>query len=257
MKATATRIMPSLGLLSKRPCKFNLFGKMTASTDRYHVPYDLSMSQRMFLVPYYGLGAIINPERGDLVAGLGDVTGERQLRSLRLRLEKTAAGRKLLKDKPLITEASLNFSSLQDLPANSLGNLYGKYMTTHSFCADERAVVKFISCPETAYVMARYRQIHDFWHVLCDLPPTLLGEIALKWYEWKLTGLPVCGFSSVLGPLKLTSVEMRLLWRVYIPWVQRSRSCCEDLLSFRYEENLHRPVEEIRKELRIEQAPPP
>jgi hypothetical protein len=33
---------------------------------------------------------------------------------------------------------------------------------------------------EDAYIMLRYRQIHDFWHVLSGLPPTLLGEIAIQ-----------------------------------------------------------------------------
>ena len=41
-----------------------------------------------------------------------------------------------------------------------------------------------LSATDVAYVIARYRQVHDFWHVLCDLPPTVLGEIALKWFEW-------------------------------------------------------------------------
>ena len=45
--------------------------------------------------------------------------------------------------------------------------------------------------------MCRYRQVHDFWHVLCDLPPTVLGEVALKWFELKATGLPVCLFSGL------------------------------------------------------------
>ena len=209
----------------------------------------------MFLVPYYGLGALLDPTRGDLVAGLGDVTGERQLARIRGRLRSTAGGRKLLAEKPLISEASLRFDALRNLPDGTLGREYARYMTDHAFSADDRSPVKFIACPETAYVMARYRQVHDFWHVLCNLPPTVLGEVALKWYEWKLPGLPVAGFSSVLGPLKLSPPEARTLLTVYLPWVRQAQVSCEDLLAFRYEDNLHRTVDDLRVQLGIVQAP--
>jgi ubiquinone biosynthesis protein COQ4 len=253
MKTSFYRVLSTIS----RQCKFvHRLQPFSSNRDRYHVPYKLSIAQRLFSVPYYGLGAIADPERGDLVAGLGDVTGGRQLERIRVRLMATTSGRQLLEEKPLITNERIGFASLHELPDGSMGKLYAEYMNTHSFNADERTIVKNIMCPDTAYVMARHRQIHDFWHVLSDLPPTILGEVALKWFEWKLTGLPVGGFSSLLGPLKLPPNEVRLLVRVYLPWVRRSTCRCEDLLSFRYEQNLHRPVEEIRRELGMEQAPP-
>jgi ubiquinone biosynthesis protein COQ4 len=48
-----------------------------------------------------------------------------------------------------------------------------------------------------------HEQVHDFWHVLCGLPPTVLGELALKWVEMVQTGLPVAAFSGLFGPLAL------------------------------------------------------
>jgi len=44
-------------------------------------------------------------------------------------------------------------------------------------------VVQFVDNEELAYVMQRYREVHDFWHVLTGVPTTVLGEIALKWYH--------------------------------------------------------------------------
>ena len=103
--------------------------------------------------------------------------------------------------------------------------------------------------------MCRYRQVHDFWHVLADLPPTVLGEVALKWFELKATGLPVCLLSGLLGPLKLSQKETKFLLTEYLPWVARSKSQCDRILSFRYEDNLHRPIDDVRAELSIEIAP--
>jgi ubiquinone biosynthesis protein COQ4 len=103
--------------------------------------------------------------------------------------------------------------------------------------------------------MTRYRQVHDFWHVLSGLPPTILGEVALKWFEYKITGLPVCAMSGVLGPLKLNNNEKYKLATIYIPWALRTESKFEDLLTYRYEDNLHKTVDEVRDELCIEKSP--
>jgi ubiquinone biosynthesis protein COQ4 len=232
------------------------FSAAPMSTGRkYFEPYKLTPSQRLFLAPYFGLGAILDPTRGELVAGLGDATGELQVRHIKNRLMMTPQGRKLLREKPLVTEAGLDFNSLKDLPKGSLGREYFDYMSSHGFHADERSVVRYMTCPDTAYVMARYRQVHDFWHVLSGLPPTVLAEVALKWYELKLTGLPVCALSGLLGPLRLSFSEQRTLATVYLPWVARARSRCEELLIFRYEDNLDMPLDEVRRTLRFEKAP--
>lgn len=53
----------------------------------------------------------------------------------------------------------------------------------------------------------RYREVHDLWHVLSGLPPTVEGELALKWFELVQTGLPVCALGAVFGPLALPRRE--------------------------------------------------
>lgn len=67
--------------------------------------------------------------------------------------------------------------------------------------------MKFVDDAELAYVMQRYRELHDFWHVLFGLPPTVFGEIILKYVELAQTRLPVCALSGFVGPLRLTSGE--------------------------------------------------
>lgn len=48
-------------------------------------------------------------------------------------------------------------------------------MDAKGFVADERAQVKFVDNPELAYVMQRYREIHDFWHILSGLETSVLA----------------------------------------------------------------------------------
>jgi hypothetical protein len=57
--------------------------QMSTLSPPYFVPYNLSIIQRAFLIPYFGLGALSDPRRGDLVAGLGDATGEEQLERIK------------------------------------------------------------------------------------------------------------------------------------------------------------------------------
>ena len=128
-------------------------------------------------------------------------------------------------------------------------------MSTHDFSADKRPAVKYIENDDLAYVILRYRQVHDFWHTLTGLPPTLLGEIALKYFEWRVTGLPTCGLSTLIGPVSLTWRERRMLLESYVPWALRSATECEDLMLFPYEKKLEMDIEDVRAELNLEPAP--
>ena len=167
-------------------------------------------------------------------------------------MQSNPRGIDILKKKPLISNSLIVGRSFEE---NSLGKAYQEYMIKHGFNADERPQVRFQDDVDIAYVLVRYRQVHDFWHVLCDLPPTEMGEIALKWFEWGETGLPSCGLSAMLGPLRLSAKEKRDLLTIYIPWALRSTSNSVELMSYSYEDNLNVDINIVRKQLNIERAP--
>ena len=99
--------------------------------------------------------------------------------------------------------------------------------------------------------MTRYREVHDFWHVLCELPPSVHGEVMLKWLEAVQTGLPMCFLSGAVGPLRLSLKEREELVARGIPWAIRTGGDCEDLLCVYYEEHLERPLKDVQGELGI------
>ena len=218
-------------------------------------PYSLTVTQRAFLVPIFGIGALMDPKRGDLVAGFGDLLStESNLRKLKRRMQQTGEGTRILREKPLITEEGLNMENLRKLPTDSLGYNYATFMDEHGFSANERSKVRFMSDPDLAYIVIRYRQVHDFWHVLCGVPISVLGEVGLKWFEWRAMGMfmPSAALSGLLGPLRLNSQERHLLRTVYFPWAMRSGANCRDLLGYDYEANMHKSLDEVRTELGIE-----
>ncbi len=82
--------------------------------------------------------------------------------------------------------------------------------------------VRFVDNEELAYVATRYREVHDFWHVIFDCPTSILGELSLKTLEYQQTGLPMCALSVLGGQLKLNHTDRRILFGHYIPWALRA-----------------------------------
>jgi ubiquinone biosynthesis protein COQ4 len=76
----------------------------------------------------------------------------------------------------------------KNAPLGSFGQEYYLFMAGRGFKADERPPVRFVDDQNLAYVATRYRQVHDFWHIVFGCHTSLLGETALKAVEF----LQVC-----------------------------------------------------------------
>ena len=98
-------------------------------------------------------------------------------------------------------------------------------------------------------------QCHDFWHVLAGLPPTVAGELGIKWLELFQTGLPMTALSSTVGALRLDPHEMDVLFTHYVPWAIRASRCSVPLMNVYYEKEFDTPLEELRESLQLEPAP--
>ena len=123
------------------------------------------------------------------------------------------------------------------------------------FTPDARDVVHFVDDPELRYVMQRYREVHDFLHALTGLPPTVLGELALKWFEMVQTELPSTTLAAFAGPLRLPPRDMVTLATVYVPWASRAAAESEWMMVVPFEKYLTRDVEDVRRVLRLTPAP--
>ena len=135
-----------------------------------HVP--TSSVQRGLLTAVSAVTALIDPSRADMVAALGETTGTGALETLRTRMLAHPVGINILKQKLNLTEKTLCLNSLRKLPTGSFGRAYVDWMDQYGYSPDERPEVRYIEDEELAYIMQRYRQTHDFSHVLLNLPPT-------------------------------------------------------------------------------------
>lgn len=225
-------------------------------SDLYDTHVSTTPFQKLFIAGYSAATALRDPERGDMVAALGETTGLIALRSLREIMAADPVGRELLEAKPDIKEESVHPDRLRGLPPGTFGREYACFMDHHGYSPDERTAVRFVDDPELAFVIKRYRQVHDFWHVLCGLPPTVLGELALKWFEMVQTRLPIAAFSGLFGPLSLPATERKVLREQYIPWAVRTAGAAKPLMCVWYERSFDEPLDAMRTRLNITPAPP-
>jgi ubiquinone biosynthesis protein COQ4 len=206
--------------------------------------------------------AFSDPTRADAVAALGEVTGHVALTNMYDRMMCDPTGQRILRDRPIVSNATLPIDDFlraakndDDNTCATFGKAYGTFLMGHDFDPDERDQVKYIPDPELAYVMLRYRQCHDFWHVLTGLPPTVLGELGLKWLELLQTGLPVAALSATVGSLRLSHHDREVLINHYIPWAVRTSQQSAYLMNVYYEEEFDTDLLKLREKLGVEPAP--
>ena len=216
-----------------------------------HVP--TSLPGRALIAADAALRAITDPRDARMVGVVGEATGSGALRRMHERMARHPVGRVVLQDQPTVSAATVE--GLLRMPAGSLGQAYAAFLGAHAFNPDERSAVQFVDDADLAYVMTRYRQVHDLWHVLYGLPPSLLGEVALKWIEATQTGLPMCYMAAVAGGLRLKPTERAMVTRHVLPWAARHALSTTDLMSVYYERELERPLSELRAKLGVERPP--
>ncbi|XP_031434236.1 ubiquinone biosynthesis protein COQ4 homolog, mitochondrial isoform X3 [Clupea harengus] len=175
-----------------------------------HIP--TNPIQKALLAVGSGLAALQNPYRHDMVAVLGETTGHLALVRLRDQMKNDPEGSTILRERPRIRLSTLDLAHMATLPDGSFGREYLRFLEENRVTPDSRADVKFVDNEELAYVIQRYREVHDLLHTLLGMPTNMLGEVAVKWFEAAQTGLPMCVLGATLGPLRLSSRRWPRLW---------------------------------------------
>lgn len=191
----------------------------------------------------------------DMIASFGEATAQPYfIYKLRDRMLLNSTGRRILRDRPRLTSASLDIASLRRLPKNTLGYAYTQWLDIEGVSPDTRAAVKYIDDEECAYVMQRYRECHDFYHALVGLPVFREGEVALKAFEYMNTGLPMTGL-AVFSAFTLKKSEWQRFWDIYGPWAARNGARSDNVINVYWEEELEADINELRTRLGIEKPP--
>ncbi|XVE91628.1 hypothetical protein REPUB_Repub01dG0026600 [Reevesia pubescens] len=200
------------------------------------------------------VGALVDPRRADLIAALGETTGKPAFERVLERMKRNPeGGRAVLLDRPRVI--SENVGHAWDLPENTFGAAYARFMGSRNFSPDDRPPVRFMDTDDLAYVATRAREVHDFWHTLFGLPTNLIGESALKVIEFEQMYLPMCLLSVVGGTARFNEKQRTLFFQHYFPWAVKAGLQCTDLMSEYYEQHFHEDLEDVRRKWGIIPAP--
>ncbi|KAJ7592663.1 coenzyme Q biosynthesis protein Coq4-domain-containing protein [Mycena floridula] len=256
-------LLGSVGRHSLQNVRRSLLVSSSLTTIRYssrlpaypgHIP--LNWFENAFLAVGSGLMSLADPRRGDMVAALGETTAGPALPKLRDAMLASDEGRRILKNRPRINSSTVDLEKLAQYPEGSFGRAYITWLERTGVTPDTRAPVHYIDDPELAYVMQRYRECHDLYHCIVNMPVNVESELAVKYFEFANLGLPLAAFSAVFGPLRLTSTKRNRLFSEYVPWAVKCGTNARNLITVYWEERWEQNVDELRKELGISEGPP-
>ncbi|CDJ69490.1 ubiquinone biosynthesis protein COQ4, putative [Eimeria necatrix] len=157
--------------------------------------------------------AVAKPKEDLHVATLSELFAEQQLQRMRscmLCAGEDEEGREVLQKRPLLDERFLNFEGLRRLPKDTVGHALVHFLDSNLLHAGRRQPVRFVEDEELAYVLTRYRQLHDLMHALFGLGISVEAEVALKLIEFHQTGLPMTFLAAAFGPLAAPHLRVLL-----------------------------------------------
>ncbi|KAJ1899066.1 Ubiquinone biosynthesis protein [Kickxella alabastrina] len=207
--------------------------------------------QKAFVAAGAALMGFGDPTDGTYIAALGDATSNGFFGRMREQMIGDPMGRRILKERPQISFTSEQWEALAELPEGSFGRTYYDQMRRNGISWATRPPVRFVDNEEDAYMLLRYRQCHDFYHVILDMDISVVEELAIKVFEWQQTGLPVGLIASAFGPLRLPQKERQRFFAHYLPWAMQCGAQAKPIISVYWEEMWHRSVDDVRKEMGV------
>ncbi|NVB40198.1 hypothetical protein G6O69_20290 [Pseudenhygromyxa sp. WMMC2535] len=154
----------------------------------------------------------------------------------------------LLRERPEIDHESVDFEALRALPADSLGGAYVRHLERHGLeLYLDPTSTRVIRDPDVGYLIHRYRQVHDIWHVLLDLGVAGHEEVLLHAFVLGQLGLPNSALIVSLGGIKHLVLEGRwdALRRGLIS-AYRMGKRASPLLLVRWEDHWAEPLDAVR-----------
>lgn len=219
-----------------------------------HIP--LYTHEKVLLSLVAGIKSYFYPQNGTNIVQLGEATAHPYyLEQLKKTMLADKTGRRILKERPQISEVDLKMDKLAKYSPNSLGYSFYMWLRSEGVTPDTRAPVRYIDDPVYAYIFQRYRQCHDFYHAINNLPIIIEGEIAVKALEATNIGIPMAALGMLLAPIGLKSSRKEILYNIYLPWAIETGLTCKPLINVYWEEMLHMDIDEVRKQLRIQKPP--
>lgn len=146
-------------------------------------------------------------------------------------------------------EISINLAELAKLPEHTLGGAYAQHMISQGF--DPQAFMTPEDAQES-WVDRRAAICHDVHHVITGFDASPVGEFGLAAFTlvqyWNLLNVFVLSFLplNVISNYRLAPKLIASTLKGFIMGL-----ACKPIFAYPFEDNWHKPVSEVRKELGV------
>lgn len=184
---------------------------------------------------------------------VADITSRHRFQAL---LEDALIGGRvpeILQQRPELDPASVDLPVLRRLPADTLGGAYARHLDTHRLeMYVDPTSPEHVHDPDVRYLIHRYRQVHDIWHVLLGLGTRGHEEVLVHAFVLGHLRLPVSALVVAFGTIKHMVMEKR--WaalRHSLLEAFTSGRAASPLLMVRWEQLWEQPLDEVRRRYRV------
>uniref|UniRef100_A0A1B6LGW4 Ubiquinone biosynthesis protein COQ4 homolog, mitochondrial n=1 Tax=Graphocephala atropunctata TaxID=36148 RepID=A0A1B6LGW4_9HEMI len=226
-------------------------GVSTFADDYKSIYIPTTTFQKIALSVGASLVSLMNPTRGDMIAILGEASGERALQFMHSAMLNSEEGREILREAPRINSKTVDLNRLRSLPEGTVGRVYYNFLEKNKVTPDSRLPVQFVDDVQLAYTMQRYRETHDLNHAVLGMPTNMLGEVTVKWVEAFQTRLPMCIGGAIFGAMRLKPKQRQKYISTHLPWAIRTGMNSKPLLCVYFEKRWDQPLSDLHKELNI------
>lgn len=210
-----------------------------------------SAFQKLALSVGSSVVSLLDPSRGDMIAILGETTGEKALNYMLTKMQECPEGQEILNEKPRINSKTVNLIRLQSLPQGTVGKIYSDFLEKNKVTPDSRLTVQFVDDVELSYVMQRYREVHDLVHAILGMPTNMLGEVTVKWVEGLQTRLPMCVGGGLFGAIRLAPKQRIKYVSKNLPWAIQTGLTANFIMNTYFEKRWEQLLADLHKELNI------
>lgn len=194
----------------------------------------------------------------------------------------------MLIERPSVNSETVDVDYLASLERGKFGREWIEWLKENGVGPDGRAEADYMTTSEHKYLIQRYRESHDFYHLLLRMPVTQLGETVVKYFEMAQMNMPVAGFAAAGGTLRIlgsnlsslpkpsqllsaalnpassatsaaaegapSSADLAAL-QTLVPWAWEVGKTSVPLISVEWERCWERDIDDMRREFGI--TPPP
>lgn len=180
--------------------------------------------------------------------------------AMRRKLEATEEGRRLLQERPDIVPLLRDRARLRAMPEGSLAHAYLAFVESENIgaegllaaAAEGEAGALAAAGEVLRWQHERMRDTHDLWHAVTGYRGDVLGELSLLAFNLGQNWHP--GIALMVAAALARGLSRDDTWLVLEGYARGRRAMF--LPGVRWEDWLHRPLAEVREELRVSGPPP-